>query len=205
MKPRVLDPSKEMLTKAKKKNSSVIWREGSAEDIELKSASVDGVLMSLTIHHWEDIHKGFEEVSRVLKRNGRLVLFTTLPGQTRAYWLYHYFPTMIEESVKILPSMNEIESDFANAGIEIIKREPYFVKPDLEDWFLYCGKHNPEVYFREEIRRGISSFSLLSHQREVPNGLAQLRKDIDTGEIEAIKKAYDNELGDYLFVVGRKS
>ncbi len=199
-----IDPSDEMLNKAKRKNTSVTWKKGSAENIYLNSDTVDGVLVSLTIHHWKDLDKGFEEINRVLKKQSKIVLFTTLPNQTKSYWLHHYFPKMIEDSIKILPRLEKIENAFKNANLEIIKKEPYFVKPDLEDWFLYCGKHNPEMYFNEEVRNGISSFSLIAHQSEIKKGLQQMKEDINTGKIVKIIKEFENELGDYLFIIGKK-
>ena len=199
-----IDPSDEMLNKAKEKESGIEWKRGVAEDIDVDSQRIDGVLVSLTIHHWKSLEKGFREIYRVLKRKGKVVLFTTLPSQTKSYWLNHYFPTMIEDSIRTLPSLQEIERAFQSANLEIITQEPYSVKPDLEDWFLYCGKHNPEMYFREEVRNGISSFSLIANQAEVERGLQSMRNDIDSGKIKEIMLEYENELGDYLFIVGQK-
>lgn len=199
-----IDPSDEMLSKAKEKNSSIEWKKGTAEKIDLNSESVDGVLLCLTIHHWNDLEQGFREIHRVLKRNGKVVLFTTLPSQNDKYWLNHYFPQMIKDSNKILPTLEETENAFKNANLEIIHQESYFIKPDLEDCFFYCGKHNPEVYFREEIRNAISSFSLLSNRVEVEQGLKEMRADIDSGKIKEIIANYENDLGDYLFIIGQK-
>ena len=199
-----LEPSDEMLEKARIKNSAIEWVKGSAEDIPLRDHSFDGVLISLSIHHWKDIDVGFSEVARVLKPGGKLVLFTTLPEQTGAYWLSHYFPTMIEDSTKVLPPMNHIKKAFKQAGLDILEQEPYFVKPNLQDWFLQCGKHNPEMYFREDVRRGISSFSLISKQEEVKEGLIKLRQDIDSGKVLQVMKDHDNNMGDYLFLVAKK-
>ena len=70
--------------------------------------------------------------------------------------------------------------------------------------FGYAGKHNPEIYFDPVIRNGISAFSLLADEGEVISGLAELRTCIDSGQFEAIKKQYENDLGDYLFIVLKK-
>lgn len=199
-----IEPSDEMLVNAKEKNSSIIWKKGSAESIPLNPATIAGVLISLSIHHWKNLETGFKEVSRVLKKKGKVVLFTSLPTQTKSYWLSHYFPNMIEDSIQTLPTFESIVNAFRSADLEIIRREPYFVKPDLEDWFLYCGKHNPEMYFREEVRNGISSFSLIARQNEIEKGLQKMRNDINSGKINQIMKDHENELGDYLFIIGRK-
>ena len=200
-----IDPSREMLEKAQAKNPAITWIMGTAEQIDLPADSINGVLASLTIHHWQDLRRGFLEISRVLKKDGRMVLFTTLPEQTKAYWLYHYFPKMIEDSIKVLPRREQIEEAFDNAGLKIVQEEAYFVQPDLQDRFLYSGKHDPEMYFSAEVRKGISSFSLLANQAEVRQGLQQMRADIDHGKIQAVIEAHQNELGDYLFLIAEKS
>ena len=103
-----------------------------------------------------------------------------------------------------MPSYVSVESAMKKSGFEIIKTEKYSIQPDLEDKFLYCGKQNPELYFDENIRHGISSFSSLANQEEVKKGLAQLRKDIDNQEINEIIKSYENDLGDYLYIIGKQ-
>ena len=74
----------------------------------------------------------------------------------------------------------------------------------MEDQFLYCGKQNPELYFDDKIRNGISSFSSLANQKEVEQGLKTLRKDMDSGKIKQIINLYENDLGDYLYIIGKK-
>lgn len=199
-----VDPTEEMLLKAKLKNSNVSWMVGSAEKLDLPSESVDGVLVSLSIHHWSDLNTGFHEIARVMKPGSHLVLFTTFPEQTKAYWLNHYFPKMMEDSIAILPTREALNVAFQFVGLKIIKEEKYDVHPELKDWFLYCGKHNPSMYFEPSIRKGISSFSLLSNQPEVEQGLAQLKADIRSGAFLQIQQSAQSDLGDYSFLVARK-
>jgi len=158
-----IDPSERMLKKAKNKNSEIDWRIGSAENTGLPPNCVDGIIGSLTIHHWTNLSRGFKGLHSVL-----------------------------------------ITRIMKNAGFEITKLEDYFIQPDLEDKFLYCGKHNPEQYFDEQIRNGISSFSSLSNKVEVDKGLSELRLDITTGKIKEIIRSYENQLGDYKYIIGKK-
>ncbi|MCB0662050.1 MAG: class I SAM-dependent methyltransferase [Saprospiraceae bacterium] len=199
-----VEPSDEMLEKAMAKSNEVKWMKGRAEQIPLPDEAVDGVLASLTIHHWKDLEQGFKEVHRVLKPGGRFVLFTSYPEQTDAYWLAHYFPRLTRASAIALPAQNLVESGITQAGLQLVLKEPYFVKADLEDFFFYSGKYRPQMYFDENVRRGISTFSLLAHQDEVNEGLSKLKTDIDNGHIENIIKQYENEIGDYIFVISQK-
>jgi SAM-dependent methyltransferase len=200
-----IDPSKEMLEKAKLKNNKIDWRIGSAENIRLPQNYVDGIVASLTIHHWTHLKSGFSELHKVLKPNGSIVIFTATPKQMKGYWLNHYFPEMLADSIDQMPTFKKVQLAMKISGFELIQTEKYLIKPDLEDQFLYCGKQNPELYFDTQIRHGISSFSSLANKIEVEQGLSKLRKDIDTGKINEIIRSYENDLGDYLYIIGKKT
>ncbi len=199
-----IDPSEKMLKEAKSKNKEIEWKIGSAEKTGLKNNFVDGIIGSLTIHHWSDLKSGFLELQRILKPNGKIVIFTATPKQMKGYWLNHYFPKMLSDSILQMPTLVQVKTAVQNAGIEITGTDKYFIKPDLEDKFLYCGKQNPELYFDDQVRHGISSFSSLSNRMEVAQGLSKLRKDIDNGNISEIIESYENEFGDYLYIIGKK-
>lgn len=199
-----IDPSLEMLEQAREKINAVDWRQGNAEDIDLESESMDGVLISLTIHHWSDWDKGFSEVNRILKKGGRVVIFSPTLEQTRNYWLAKYFPDMIENSAIQLPTFQQLEDLLSNNGFKLLKKEPYAVKPDLKDLFLYSGKYNPELYFNRKVRNGISSFAALADPREVESGLTKLRNDIKTGKMQEIIANAEQPEGDYLFLLAEK-
>ena len=199
-----IDPSIEMLEKAKAKNQQVDWRIGTAEKTGLFNNSVDGIIGSLTIHHWTDLKEAFLELFRILKENGNIVIFTSTPKQMKGYWLNHYFPKMLSDSIIQMPSLENVISSMNYAGFEISRTEKYSIKPSLQDKFLYCGKQNPEAYFDENIRHGISSFSSLANREEVEKALIDLRKDIDSGKINQIMKSYENDSGDYLYIIGKK-
>jgi ubiquinone/menaquinone biosynthesis C-methylase UbiE len=200
-----IDPSLKMLDEAKKKAPPIKWKLGTAEQTGLASESVDGITACLTLHHWADVNKGFVELYRVLKPQSKLVIFTSTPKQMKGYWLHHYFPKMLADAIKQMPKLKNVLTGLTKAGFKTIEQHPYFVKLDLEDLFLYSGKHVPEIYFNTQIRQGISSFSDLAHQDEIISGLAHLKSDIASGDINNIIKKYKNDTGDYLFIVGQKA
>ncbi|MEM6806286.1 MAG: class I SAM-dependent methyltransferase [Bacteroidota bacterium] len=199
-----IDPSQLMLEKARSKSRLVDWRIGSAEKTDLPNEYVEGIIASLTLHHWSDLGKGFIELYRVLKPNGRIVIFTSTPKQMRGYWLNHYFPKMLADSIMQMPSLEIIEDAMAESGFKIKGRETYAIHAGLQDNFLYCGKHRAELYFDPQIRKGISSFSSLANRSEVEKGLIELRQDIDSGKIEEVMKNYEHDFGDYVYVLGKK-
>ena len=200
-----IDPSNEMLDKAKEKNANIIWKQGEAEQIKLDNESVGGVIAFLTLHHWKDIEQGFNEIFRVIKPGGKLVIFTSTSEQMKDYWLHEYFSVMMLDSIKQMPALATIEKVLAAVGFYDISTENYTIHPELQDQFLYVGKHDPERYFDKNVQRGISSFSSLANREEIEIGLRKLRQDIDSGKINEIIKSYDNNLGDYLFVTAVKN
>jgi SAM-dependent methyltransferase len=198
-----IDPSDEMLGAARSRTTDVQWLYGKAEAIPMDDNSCDGAIATLTIHHWEDIGKGFSELARVLRPGSKLVLFTATPEQMETYWLNYYFPEMLRVSASKMPTFEAIRALAEQAGLEIKTTEKYFVH-HLQDHFLYVGKDNPELYFDERIREGISSFAAFSAIDEVNAGLTQLRSDIESGIFNEIKQRYEDGAGDYLFIALEK-
>lgn len=199
-----IDPSEKMLKEAKEKNDNITWKVGTAERTNLTKNYVDGIIGTLTIHHWDDLNLGFKELYSVLKNNGKIVIFTSTPKQMKGYWLNHYFPKMLADSIRQMPALDNIKKAMIKAGFISVKTEYYSIEPTLEDKFLYCGKHNPELYFDDQIRHGISSFSSLANKEEVTIGLFKLKEDIDSGKIKEVMNFYENDLGDYLYIVAEK-
>lgn len=200
-----VEPSEKMLNVARVRKQNVNWLKGTAEQIPADDKVFDGIVATLTIHHWTDLKKAFIEISRVLSDNGRIVLFTSTPDQMKGYWLNYYFPKMLHHSIIQMPSLNNMGEAIEKAGLKISGIEKYSIKDDLQDCFLYVGKNRPECYFDEQIRQGISSFSSLANIEEVNQGLNKLRNDIDNKSFENIKMSYENDSGDYLFIIIEKN
>lgn len=196
-----IDPSSYMLSEAKIRSQHIEWREGAAESIPAAEGEFDGAIAVLTLHHWADLHLGFKELRRVVKPGGRIVVFTSTPDQMRGYWLNHYFPQMMQASMLQMPTYLAVQTAVRSAGMNVVEKHVYSVSTKLQDQFLYIGKHNPELYFDEAVRAGISSFSLLANAAEVEQGLTQLSDDIDRGQFWKFKQRYENKGGDYLYVV----
>jgi ubiquinone/menaquinone biosynthesis C-methylase UbiE len=195
-----VDPSEVMLQQAKSKNDNTVFIQAQSESIPLPDAYFDGAIAILTMHHWDDIGKGLKEIKRVLKPGAHLACFSFTPQQVMGYWLHYYFPKMIERSSQTIPEWNEMEQLILNAGFSHIKTEPYFIKKDQQDHFLYSHKTRPEQYLRQEIRNNISSFTTFSNAEELIAGLLKLESDINSGEIKEVMGKYENDLGDYLFI-----
>lgn len=195
-----VEPSAVMREQANARQSNVSFVTGSSENIPFADQYFDGVSAILTIHHWSSLAKGLKEIYRVLKTGGVLVIFHSTPKQMEGYWLNHYFPDFIPPAGSIMQTKEEIEELALDAGLKLAAIENYSVTPDLKDLFLQCGKHNPELYFRDDIRNGISTFRNFGTKEKLLLGLEMLRSDIDNVKFQKIKESYDNEDGDYLWL-----
>lgn len=195
-----MDPSAEMLDMARERSNKIIWVSGQAEEMPFIDSCFDGILAILTVHHWQDIDAGLEECARVLEPGVRMVIFTATPQQMEGYWLGHYFPKMLQDSMQIMHSLERLEGAASKAKLHLIATEKYFIQPDLQDQFLYGAKYAPERYLDPQIRSGISSFAAFSNAQEVQSGLAKMQADIAQNKIQPIIDSYKNEAGDYLFI-----
>src|SRR5262249_2665884 len=61
----------------------------------------------------------------------------------------------------------------------------YQVAAELKDWFLYCGKHKPELYFDPRARAGISAFACAQDQDEIGHGESASRQTSAADELRA--------------------
>ena len=199
-----IDQSSQMLEKAEEKDveNLVKWRKADVVSLPFENEFFDGAICTLAIHHFENLEKAFDEIRRTLKADSRFVIFTSLPEQTRNYWLAKYFPKAIEKSAEWLPDSETISNALRYAGFGSIETEIYRVREDLQDFFLYSGKYKPEIYLDENVRANISTFALLAETNEVERGCRHLAADIESGKIQEIIERH-RQTDDYAFMIAK--
>jgi SAM-dependent methyltransferase len=199
-----LDISPTMLQSAQAKSGLVRWCLGDATALPFAGGSFPGVVCTLAIHHFPALEPAFREAFRVLKKGGRFVLFTQTPEQMRGTWLDRYFPSMMRRALEGMPSLDAISDALRGAGFTSIATDLYEVADDLQDLFLYSGKHRPWLYLDPAVRAGISFFAMQDDQPEVEEGCRALAADIASGKIAEVMASYQHDRGDYLFVIAGK-
>jgi ubiquinone/menaquinone biosynthesis C-methylase UbiE len=203
-----IDHAPTMIREASRKPSSVAWHVADVDELPFASHGFDGATLALALHHFAAPRRAFREIARVLGRDAPLVLFTATAEQMRGYWLNHYFPAAMARAIAQMPTLADTREYIRQGGFHIDLLEPYHVTPDLQDLFLYSGKHRPEIYLDERVRRGSSMFASLAAADEIADGCARLADDIACGRFAAIQARYGESthgdyLGDYLFVRAR--
>jgi ubiquinone/menaquinone biosynthesis C-methylase UbiE len=199
-----LDESATMIAQAGRKTDLVDWIIGKADRLPYQDQVFDGAICTLAIHHFAGLDSAFLEIHRVIA-DGRLVLFTATPEQIRRYWLAEYFPEAIGTAARQMPGLEALTESLKCSGFHLVTLEPYSVRKGLQDFFLYSGKHRPEIYLDPSVRAGISTFALLASQAEIQDGCRRLAADIDSRAIAQVTRKYRHEAGDYIFVVAEKT
>ncbi|MBD2870645.1 class I SAM-dependent methyltransferase [Paenibacillus arenilitoris] len=197
------DISEEMLNKARSKSNHVVWDQADVIDLPYTNGEFYGATCILAIHHFKDLLNAFQQVHRVLDK-GRFVIFTSSPDQMERYWLKEYFPKTMIDSCNQMPRVSDVVDYLKRAGFKIEGLETFLIQPSLQDFFLYSGKHEPNMYLNPKVRSGISTFANLASKEEISVGCTRLKSDIESGRIHDILDRYSSDLGDYLFVVADK-
>jgi ubiquinone/menaquinone biosynthesis C-methylase UbiE len=195
-----VDVSREMLACARRKYPALNLYSARAEALPFRKGVFGGATCTFVHHHMDDPVAAFGEAARVLKPSARLVLLNSTVAQMRHHWLWEYFPRAMDKFVAPYQRF-EAASALAAAGFRIEEAEPYEIRDDLRDHFLYSGKNRPEIYLDPKVRAGISTFAAAPDPRELAEGIARLQGDIESGRIHDVIRAYAWDGGDYTFTV----
>jgi ubiquinone/menaquinone biosynthesis C-methylase UbiE len=199
-----VEVSATMLERASAKSREVKWFNGNILALPFRDRAFAGATMTFVHHHLGDnAIAGFREINRVLAPGARFVLLNATAEQLRHYWLHEYFPKTCEEANAPYENLDTVEALTA-AGLKFVAEEKYDVAEDLQDWFMYCGKHHPERYLDPRVRSGISGFANASDPVEIERGVERLADDIRTGRIAEVMRKYAWDGGDYMFTIAAK-
>jgi hypothetical protein len=111
---------------------------------------------------------------------------------------------MMARSIAQMPTRTAVFGALHAAGFGVPQVVPFDVTHDLQDLFLYSGKHRPGLYLDAAVRANISSFATLCPPDELQAGLDALRAEIESDRFGDVAARYARALGDYAFVIARK-
>ena len=96
-----VDISSETLEYAKKRatrkklDRKIEFKIGNVEDLPFPNNSVDIIVSTLSLHHWENPTKAFKELYRVVKENGRLLIFDFRRDSRKFFYGFLKFITKV--------------------------------------------------------------------------------------------------------------
>jgi ubiquinone/menaquinone biosynthesis C-methylase UbiE len=160
-------------------HANVSWITARAEQIPLADNAVDGAVVMLALHHFDDLNRSISEISRITK-SGKIVIFAFEQGKISDFWLTDYFPYLLSDTLNTFPSTQKI----AHLISQITQKEtaiiPFLLPTDLSDLFAASGWCKPEIYLDVLVQSGISSFAKMP-PTELEAGLKRLKLDLDYG------------------------
>ncbi|WJH36611.1 class I SAM-dependent methyltransferase [Paenibacillus sp. CC-CFT747] len=149
-----VEPSRVMRDQGKR-HKRLTWIEGAAENLPIDDHSADGIICTLATHHFADLGLAFREMARTVKEEGRIVLFTADPRITFGRcWISEYFQELVEQSCEAQPAREDFQQLFEQQTTRPSVIIPFPLPPDLKDRFFFSGWRTPELYLKEDYRRG---------------------------------------------------
>ena len=190
-----LDSAREMIKKAKVKEDGqwVEWQVGDAENLPFANAHFDCTIMTMVIHQMHNKQKAINDIYRVLKKNGTLVIMTKSHRQLRRS-IIHDFPKTIRIDLKRFPTIPTFKHMLMSAGFESARYRVVsggIIRVSIEE------------YLEKTRKKFISTLTLLSEE-DFQKGLKTFEKRLREKWAE---KGAGNEIvyeNEFTFVVGEK-
>ena len=173
-----IEPS-EVMQSQRQAHPSVSWLTAAAEHIPLPDNTVDGAVVMLALHHFNDIDRGMGEINRIVA-TGKIVIFAFEQSKIPDFWLADYFPDFINDTLNTFPDTKKIAQTFSQITQKEIEIIPFLLPPDLKDLFAAAGWRKPEIYLDPEIRNGISTFNKMS-AKNLKAGITKLATELNNG------------------------
>lgn len=135
-----LDITPEMLAKARQRCAAaglrnVTFREGSATELPFAANSFDAVVTRLSVHHFPEPQLVFQEMFRVLRPDGTLVLADVVSSENADESALHNAIEVLRDPshVRMLPA-SELVSLVTAAGFAILEQTTWDQPREFEEW-----------------------------------------------------------------------
>ena len=172
-----IEPSQAMRSQAQP-HKDVRWVNAAAESIPLEDNIVDGAIVMLALHHFQDLDAGINEIDRITQE--KIVIFAFEQSKIADFWLTDYFPYFIQDTLKTFPEPEAIAKKIEQTTNKQVEITPFLLPNDLSDMFAAAGWYKPEIYLNFRVRQGISTFSKMPPD-ELKKGLNRLEAELNNG------------------------
>ena len=131
--PEMLDQARQRCAKAALKN--IRFEVGRAEQLPFENESFDGVVTRLTIHHFLDPQPVMNEVVRVMRPEGRLVVADVVSSENEEEAALHNALEILRDPshVRMYPPRGLVELLQAS-GLRIISQVAWVMKREYGEW-----------------------------------------------------------------------
>lgn len=120
-----VDSEARMLQVAQEKDRDgrVAWRRGSAYRLPVADEAAALVFMVMLVHLLRQRTRAFTEARRVLRDEGRLVIWTFTPKHVREFYLNEFFPSIAAIDGPRFPPVAVLTDELRRAGFRNVKSE----------------------------------------------------------------------------------
>ncbi len=164
-----VEPSAEMI--AQRGRDAHAATQAFAEALPFAEESFSHALTVLSMHHWANRARAFDEINRVATE--KFVAITWDPDAAPFWLTRDYFPEIHAMDQQIFPDLAEIKSHFDD-----VQMHPVPVPSDCQDGFFAAFWRRPEAYLSNKVRQSMSPFAKLS---DPSLGLRRLANDLASG------------------------
>ena len=172
-----LDASAGMLAKARQKSPPLVLTHASAQALPFAGESFDFIYCINALHHFSDPQAFIREARRTLHQGGAISLIGMDPHTGQDQWyLYDYFPGILETNLARYPSQAAISTWLQEAGFT---RLQYSIADQINDVFQGQQVFNDAILQKN----GSSQLALLSMD-DFKTGMARIQQAVE----QAIKK-----------------
>ncbi len=134
------DLTPEMLDKARKRCqearlTNVRFELGGAEDLPFEEESFDGVVTRLTIHHFLDPRRVMDEVVRVTRRNGKVVVLDVVSSENEEEATLHNALEILRDPTHVrMFSPSEMLELIKSTGLRMTSTATWEMERDYDEW-----------------------------------------------------------------------
>ena len=170
-----IDPSEQMLTRARERSSKVHFQPGRAERLDFPAGFFDLVFSVDAVHHVGDRLASFQEAYRALRLGGKTCTVTDSAWIIRQRQpLAVYFPETVEAELQRYPRLAQLRELMGRAGFDQVVETAVEFPYQLTDSQAYRDK-------------AFSALHLIS-ESAFQRGMERLEEDLRAGPIPCVSR-----------------
>jgi ubiquinone/menaquinone biosynthesis C-methylase UbiE len=115
--------------------ANIAWLAGDVERMPVASGSFEIVVCRISLHHWPDAARGIQEMARVARSGGRVVLVdNVVPDDAHLAEFVNHYERVRDPSHHRCYSLNQLQTMFVAAGLRIESTEQSDKAIGFDDW-----------------------------------------------------------------------